>query len=164
MVLDSKDVQEMALEAIEVAKATGKIRKGTNETTKAVEKGIAKLAVIAKDVNPPEITMHIPVLCEEKGTLCVQVATKEELGAAAGLEVGTSAVTITKEGDAAKILKQIQASSGAPAAADKAEEAKEEKEETSVESAEEPAAEEKKEEDKDADKKEEPAKEEAKQE
>ena len=132
MTLDSKEVQELALEAIEVAKATGKIRKGTNETTKAVEKGDARLAVIAKDVSPPEITMHIPVLCEDKGALCVQVSTKEELGAAAGLEVGTSAVAVTKEGDAVKIIKQIKAASGTPTKAETQVEPEEPKEKDSA--------------------------------
>ena len=57
-----KELVDKVYEAIEVAKATGKIRKGTNEATKVIEKGIAKLVAIAKDVNPPEITMHIPLL------------------------------------------------------------------------------------------------------
>ena len=72
-------------EAVEVAKATGKLRKGANETTKALEKGIAKLVVIAKDVEPKEIVMHLPLLSEEKGVTCVEVPSKEELGAAVGI-------------------------------------------------------------------------------
>jgi len=72
-------------EAIETAKATGKLKKGTNEVTKAIEKQTPKLVITAKDVSPPEITMHIPLLCEEKGIAHVQVPSKEELGAAAGI-------------------------------------------------------------------------------
>jgi len=98
---------DKAYEAIEVAKATGKLKKGTNEVTKAIEKGKAKLVVIAKDVTPPEITMHIPLLCEEKGIQCLEVPSKEELGAAAGMEVGTSAVAIVEEGEAKKVIKEI---------------------------------------------------------
>ena len=74
-----KEMIDKVYEAIEVAKATGKLRKGTNEATKAIEKGQAKLVVIAKDINPPEITMHIPLLSEEKGIPCVQVPSKEEV-------------------------------------------------------------------------------------
>ena len=110
MAQDSKESSDMALEAIEVARTTGKIRKGTNEATKAIEKGDAKLVAIAKDVNPPEITMHIPVLCDEKNIVCVIVPTREELGAAAGLEVSTSAVVILNEGDSKNIIKQLQGS------------------------------------------------------
>ncbi|MBU0615825.1 MAG: ribosomal L7Ae/L30e/S12e/Gadd45 family protein [Nanoarchaeota archaeon] len=98
---------DKVLEAIEIAKTTGKIRKGINEVTKAIEKGEAKVVAIAKDVNPPEVTMHIPLLCKEKGILCVEVATKEELGAAAGISVGTAGVAITQEGEAKKVIKEM---------------------------------------------------------
>ncbi|PIN70398.1 50S ribosomal protein L7ae [Candidatus Woesearchaeota archaeon CG11_big_fil_rev_8_21_14_0_20_57_5] len=103
----SKETMERVYEAIEVAKATGKVKKGTNEVTKALEKGNAKLVAIAKDVSPPEIVMHLPVLAKEKGVLCYTVDTKEELAAAAGLEVPTSTVCIIVEGDAAPILKEL---------------------------------------------------------
>lgn len=98
---------EKAYEAIEIAKNTGKLKKGANEVTKVLEKGIAKLVVIAKDISPPEITMHIPLLAKEKNIPCVEVPSKEELGAAAGLSVGTAAVAITQEGEAKKVIKEI---------------------------------------------------------
>lgn len=98
---------EKVFEAVEVAKATGKLRKGTNEVTKAIERGQAKLVVIAKDINPPEITMHIPLIAKEKGIPCVEVPSKEELGAAAGLTVGTSSIAIVVEGDAKELIKEI---------------------------------------------------------
>jgi large subunit ribosomal protein L7Ae len=94
-------------EIIEVARTTGKIKKGVNEVTKCVEKGTAKLVVIAKDVSPAEIAMHIPLLCEEKGVKSIEVPSKEELGAAAGLEVGTVAVCITKEGEAKGLIADL---------------------------------------------------------
>ncbi len=103
----SKEIVEKAFEAVEVAKATGKLKKGTNEVTKAVERGNAKLVTIAKDVAPPEITMHIPLIAKEKGVPCVEVASKEELGAAAGLNVPTVAVAIVNEGDAKALIKEI---------------------------------------------------------
>ena len=64
----SKETVDKVLEAIEIAKTTGKIKKGTNETTKAVERGTAKLVAVAKDASPPEIVMHIPMLAEEKAS------------------------------------------------------------------------------------------------
>lgn len=88
------------LELIEVARDTGKIKKGANEATKAIEKGEAKLVVYAGDISPKEIVMHLPLLCKEKNVVCIEVKSKEELGAAAGLGVGTSAVAIVREGDA----------------------------------------------------------------
>jgi len=105
----TKEQIDKALEAIEVARATGKIRKGTNETTKVIEKEKAKLVVVAKDVSPPEVVMHIPLLCKEKGIPCISGPSKEELGAAAGLSVGTSSVAIVEEGEAAKLIKELSA-------------------------------------------------------
>jgi len=95
-------------EAIEIARATGKIKKGGNEVTKSLERGEAKLVVIAKDVSPPEVTMHIPLLSKDKDIPCVEVPSREELGAAAGLSVSTTAVAITVEGEAKTIIKQIK--------------------------------------------------------
>jgi large subunit ribosomal protein L7Ae len=85
---------------IEKAKKSGKIEKGTNEVTKAIERGTAKLVAYAKDVDPKEIVQHIPVLCKEKKIPCVEVDSKQKLGIAAGLPVSTSSVVIVEAGDA----------------------------------------------------------------
>ncbi len=97
------------LEAVEVARTTGKIRKGANETTKAIEKGEAKLVVFASDVTPKEIIMHLSLLCKDKNVPCREVAKKEDLGAAAGLAVATAAVAIVKEGDAKNTIDYLRA-------------------------------------------------------
>lgn len=104
----TKEMQDKAYEAVELAKKSGKIKKGTNEVTKAVERGAAKLVVVSTNVNPKEIIMHIEPLCKEKDIPCVLVGSKEDLGAAAGLPVGTSSVAIIKEGDSANIIKEIK--------------------------------------------------------
>lgn len=104
----SKDIQNKAYEAIELAKKTGKIKKGVNEATKAIEKNFAKLVVVASNVNPKEVIMHLKPLCEEKNILYVEVSSKEELGAAAGLNVATSAVAIVKEGEAKELIDQLK--------------------------------------------------------
>lgn len=106
--MDEKELQEKVYEAIELAKRSGKIKKGTNEVTKVIEKGSAKLVVAAKDVNPAEIVMHLQPLCKEKGIPFAWVAKKDELGTAAGLIVGTSCVAIVVEGDAKKIMTHIE--------------------------------------------------------
>ncbi len=103
----TNDVSNKAYEAIEIAKNTGKIKKGSNEVTKAVERNIAKLVVIAKDINPIEVIMHLKPLCQEKKIPYIEVPSKEELGAAAGLNVPTSAVAIIKEGDSKDLIKEI---------------------------------------------------------
>ncbi len=88
------------LEIVEIARDTGKIRKGVNEATKAVERGTAKLVVIADDVSPPEVVMHFPMLCDEKKIPLFKVSSKLELGRAAGLGVGSSAIAVVDAGEA----------------------------------------------------------------
>ena len=106
---------EDVLQAIEVARATGKIRKGVNEVTKAVERGKATLVAVASDVSPKELIMHLEPLCKEKGVQCVlDVAGKEELGAAAGIAVSTVCVAITKAGDAKEIIKDVKKANQEP--------------------------------------------------
>lgn len=101
------DKTDKVYEAIELAKSSGKLRKGANEVTKALEKGQAKLVAIAKDVNPKEIVMHIPLLAKEKGVPCFEVPSKEELGTAAGVTIGTAAVAIVQEGEAKNVIKEL---------------------------------------------------------
>ena len=65
---------------LENANKNGKIRIGVNETTKAVERSKALLVLVAEDVNPEEIVMHLPLICKEKNIPCSFVKTKKELG------------------------------------------------------------------------------------
>jgi len=102
------DLQERALEALEVARDTGSVRKGTNETTKAIERGNAVLVLIAEDVSPEEIVMHLPELADEKGIPYVFVDAQDDLGHAAGLEVGSAAAAIVDGGDAADDIDDIE--------------------------------------------------------
>jgi len=95
------------LHIIEIARNTGKIRIGTNETTKAVERGIAKLVVTAEDVQPKEVTMHLSPLCNEKKIPCVSVKSKQELGRSAGIDVSTAAIAVIQEGDAKKDIEEL---------------------------------------------------------
>lgn len=105
----SKDVTRKALEAIEIAKKTGKIKRGINEVTKSIERGVARLVVVALDVNPKEIIMHLPLLCKEKNIKLIPVPSREELGDSVGLQVPTSAVSIIKEGDSKDLIKELSA-------------------------------------------------------
>src|SRR3989338_8839381 len=93
------------LEIVEMARETGKIRKGVNETTKAVERGIAKAVVAADDTDPPEIIMHFEPLCQEKKILLLRAGSRTELGRAAGLRGSTASIAIVEPGAAAKKLK-----------------------------------------------------------
>ena len=79
---------------IEKAKKTGKVEKGTNEVTKAIERGTAKFVAYAGDVEPKEIVQHIPVLCKEKKIPCKEVDSKKKLGISVGIPVPTSSVAV----------------------------------------------------------------------
>ena len=87
-------------DVVEKANKTGKIDKGINETTKAVERGTAKLVVTAKDVEPKEIIQHLPILCKEKSIKIVEADSKEKLGVAVGINVPCSAIAVDNLGEA----------------------------------------------------------------
>jgi len=93
-----REIQDLAYDLVEKARDNGKISKGANETTKQVERGQAKLVVMAEDVTPEEILAHMPILCEEKNIPYTYVSSKQELGNAAGLNVPTASIAIVKSG------------------------------------------------------------------
>ena len=93
---------------LEKAKNTGKIEKGTNEVTKAIERGTAKLVAYAKDVEPKEIVQHLPILCKEKGIPCFEVESKQKLGIVVGLPVSTSSVAVIEAGEAEKEIASLK--------------------------------------------------------
>ncbi len=103
----SKDLVNAVYEAVRVAKQSGKVRKGTNETTKAIERGISKLVVIAEDVEPPEVVAHLPILCEERNAPFIFVPSKQQLGMSLGIDVGSAAATIIDAGEAQHIVEQV---------------------------------------------------------
>lgn len=102
-----KEISDAACEALQIANRTGRVRKGTNETTKAVERGQAKLVVIAEDVDPPEVVAHLPILCEERKIPYVFIPEKGKLGSSVGLEVPAAAACIIEMGDASSLTKEI---------------------------------------------------------
>ena len=105
-----KDLVNAIYEAVRFTKQSGIVRKGTNETTKAIERGISKLVIIAEDVEPPEVVAHLPILCDERTSKYVFVPSKKELGNALGIEVGSAAATIIDAGESQQIIEQITSS------------------------------------------------------
>ncbi|SCL76281.1 50S ribosomal protein L7Ae [Methanoculleus chikugoensis] len=102
-----EEIQNKALEALEIARDTGKVKKGSNEATKAVERNIAQLVLIGSDVEPEEIVMHLPLLCEEKQIPFVYISKQNDIGSASGLEVGSAAAAIVKSGKAKDLVEEI---------------------------------------------------------
>jgi large subunit ribosomal protein L7Ae len=102
-----KDLINKTYEVIEIARDSGKVRKGANEVTKLIERAQAKFIVMAEDVQPEEILAHIPLLCEEKNIPFAYVPSKQELGTAAGLTVPTAAVAVIEYGKSKIVIESI---------------------------------------------------------
>lgn len=103
----SKELTDKVLQAVEAARNTGKVRRGVNEATKFAERGTAKLVIIADDVEPKEIVMHLPALCEEKKVPYAYVPSKLELGRSSGIDVGAAAIAIADAGEGKNLVKDI---------------------------------------------------------
>jgi len=101
------EIQNKALEALEIARDTGKVKKGSNEATKAVERNVAQLVLIGADVEPEEVVMHLPALCDEKQIAFVYINKQNDIGAASGLDVGSAAAAIVKPGKAKELVEEI---------------------------------------------------------
>mgnify|MGYP002763668610 CR=1 FL=1 len=96
----NETLAEKTYNTVETAADTGKVAVGTNEVTKAIERNNAELVVIAGNVSPQEIVMHIPALAEGRDAAYTFVPDKEELGLAAGINVQSAAIAITQSGNA----------------------------------------------------------------
>ncbi len=102
-----EELMKKTLDLFRIAKDSGKVRRGTNEVTKSVEREKAKLVAIALDVDPPEIVMHLPILCDEKKIPYTYVSTKKELGEASGINVNAASACIEDEGEGKNLLREI---------------------------------------------------------
>lgn len=102
-----KELVDKIYQIVERTRDTGRLRKGTNEVTKLVERGEAKLVIMSEDVQPEEILAHIPPICDEKTIPYAYVPSKQELGKAAGLEKATASVVILDPGKGKPLLDEV---------------------------------------------------------
>lgn len=82
------------LNLIQQAANYQQLRKGANEATKALNRGIAEMIVMAADTEPLEILLHLPLLCEDKNVPYVFVRSKTALGRACGVSRSVMACAI----------------------------------------------------------------------
>ncbi len=101
------DVADKVLQLIQVANETGKIRVGTNEVTKSSERSEAKLVLLAEDVDPAEILIHLPMLCEEKRIPYLYVPKRQRLGQMAGLTKSAASVAVVEPGQGKPLLDEL---------------------------------------------------------
>ncbi|CAH1400986.1 NHP2-like protein 1 homolog [Halyomorpha halys] len=71
------------------------LRKGANESTKTLNRGLAEFIVMAADAEPLEILLHLPLLCEDKNVPYVFVRSKQALGRACGVSRPVVACSVT---------------------------------------------------------------------
>ena len=90
-----KDVQDSVYELVKlVGNGNGRLKKGSNEVTKAAERGNAQLVVMAENVNPSELLAHIPLICKEKSIPFIYVEDQAYLAEAAGMNAGAKTAAI----------------------------------------------------------------------
>ncbi|XP_044716129.1 ribosomal protein l7Ae/L30e/S12e/Gadd45 family domain-containing protein [Hirsutella rhossiliensis] len=91
---DSTLTQEI-LDLLQSAAHIRQVKKGANEVTKTLNRGTCEIAILAADTAPLAILLHIPLLCEDKGTPYVYVPCKSMLGRACGVSRAVIAASIT---------------------------------------------------------------------
>ncbi|CEG43794.1 13 kDa ribonucleoprotein-associated protein [Phytophthora infestans T30-4] len=95
------------LDLVQQATNYKQIKKGANEATKTLNRGISEFIVMAADTEPLEILLHLPLLCEDKNVPYVFVPSKVALGRACGVSRPVIAASITSN-DASQLGPQIQ--------------------------------------------------------
>ncbi len=88
-----EDLANKIYEMIDMNK-NGRVKKGSNEVTKAAERGTAQFIILAEDVNPPELLAHIPLICEEKDIPYGYVPSQEFLAKGVGMAKGANAASV----------------------------------------------------------------------
>ena len=101
------DLTQSILELIQQATNYGQLKRGANESTKALNRGQAMLIVMAADTVPLEILLHLPLLCEDKNVSYVFVPSRNALGRACGLTRASICATVIYE-EQSSINKQIE--------------------------------------------------------
>ncbi|KAI9664401.1 MAG: RNA binding protein snu13 [Alyxoria varia] len=91
---DPQTSQEL-LDLTQQASHYGQLKKGANEATKALNRGVAEVVILAADTSPLAILLHLPLLAEDKNTPYVFVPSKMQLGRACGVSRAVIAVAIT---------------------------------------------------------------------
>ena len=96
------------LDLVQQANNYKQLKKGANEATKTLNRGITDLIIMAADTEPIEILLHLPLLCEDKNVAYVFVPSKVALGRACGVSRSVVACSILSN-EASQLATQITA-------------------------------------------------------
>ncbi|KAI9691293.1 MAG: RNA binding protein snu13 [Bogoriella megaspora] len=106
-VADQALTQEI-LDVVQQAHNYRQLKKGANEATKTLNRGVSEVIVLAADASPLAIILHLPLLCEDKNVPYVYVPSKMALGRAAGVSRAVVSVSITSN-EASDLMSSIRA-------------------------------------------------------
>jgi len=93
--LADPELSSKILNLVQQATNYKQMRKGANEATKTLNRGISEMIIMAADATPIEILLHLPLLCEDKNVPYVFVPSKTALGRACGVSRAVIAASIT---------------------------------------------------------------------
>uniref|UniRef100_A0A6S9DLD4 Ribosomal protein eL8/eL30/eS12/Gadd45 domain-containing protein n=1 Tax=Ditylum brightwellii TaxID=49249 RepID=A0A6S9DLD4_9STRA len=93
--LADADLTIALLDLVQQATNYKQTKKGANEATKTLNRGISEMILMAADAEPIEILLHLPLLCEDKNVPYVFVPSKVALGRACGVSRPVIACSIT---------------------------------------------------------------------
>ena len=83
------------------------LKKGANEATKTLNRGICEFVIMAADTEPIEILLHLPLLAEDKNVPYVFVPSKQALGRACGVSRPVIAASVIAN-EGSQLKHQIQ--------------------------------------------------------
>ncbi|KAI8865577.1 ribonucleoprotein-associated protein [Ramicandelaber brevisporus] len=93
--LASAELANQILDLVQQASHYKQLKKGANEATKTLNRGISEFIVLTADTQPLEILLHLPLLCEDKNVPYVFVPSKAALGRACGVSRSVVACSVT---------------------------------------------------------------------
>ncbi|KAF3082252.1 RNA binding protein snu13 [Orbilia oligospora] len=106
--LADQALTQQILDIIQQANNYRQLKKGANEATKTLNRGISEFIVMAADTSPIEILLHLPLLCEDKNVPYVFVPSKIALGRACGVSRAVISASVTTN-EASELAQQIKA-------------------------------------------------------
>ncbi|EJT48674.1 snRNP subunit [Trichosporon asahii var. asahii CBS 8904] len=106
--LANAQLTNQILDVVQQASHFKQLKKGANEATKTLNRGICEFIIMAADVEPIEIVLHLPLLCEDKNVVYCFVPSKTALGRACGVSRPVIAASVTTN-EARELNSQIQA-------------------------------------------------------
>ena len=106
--LADKELERTIFQTCEKTVTLKQLKRGANEATKALNRDIAEVIVLAADATPLEIILHLPLLCEDKNVPYIFVSSMAALGQACGTSRNVVACALIKKFDNNSMEEELQ--------------------------------------------------------